>query len=329
VATQDSLAILERSAERQRQLLTLGEELVNIDEVAAVDLNQVRARIAQTAGFVSQARQSVIQARLGLARVMGLEVDSLEQAPFAADPLPAANPAALATLQASALATMAEANRSDLGSARTLQESAKVLADAAKADLKRTFDLSFEVGYSGFYEGGSITRPVDLVDGLDRAMFGMLLPSARVMLTVEWPFANDVALGRLEQAQAMAQQSSIQARDLQRVIDDNTQQVVGALRTAGDEVARRQAAVEFYRQALENEVERYKLGQSTTIDVILTEEKQTSALLNLVSAQQAYASLLAQLRYELGVLLQGRIEEGRVVIEGVDPLGLELGGRRG
>ena len=102
-----------------------------------------------------------------------------------------------------------------------------------------------------------------------------------------------------------------------------------SLRKAADEVQQRQASVDFYRQALGNEVEKFKLGQATAVDLILTEEEQTSALLSLVSAKQRYAVLLARLRYELGVLVNGRIEDGRIIIEQVDPDSLELTSRRG
>ena len=59
------------------------------------------------------------------------------------------------------------------------------------------------------------------------------------------------------------------------------------------------------------QVEKFKLGQATAVDLILTEERQTSAVLSLISAKQRYAVLLARLRYELGVLVDGRIEDDR------------------
>lgn len=327
VAAQESLAALSDSAERQQRLLTLGEELVEIDEVAAADIDHVRARIAQTQAGVARAREAVLQARLDLAQVVGLEVERVEDAPLASDGFPRPpDPVALARFQPGQLAAEARGNRNDLGSARDLQEASDILARAAQADLKRTFDLSFQVGYSGLHEGGSMTRPVDLLEGLHEALFGSLAgPSARVVLSMEWPIANRVALGRLEQARAMQLQSAIQTRDLERVISDATEQLIGALRQATTEVERRQAAVDFYRQSLDNEVERYRLGQSTTIDVLLTEERQTAAMLSLVAARQTCASLLAQLRHELGALVKGRVEEGRVVVERVDPFGLDLG----
>jgi outer membrane protein TolC len=331
VGAQENVALFERSAERQRELYTLADELVKIDEIAAVDLNQVRARIAQTDTFLSQARQSVVQARLDLAQFLGLEIDRVEDAPLASDPFPeVAPPETFASWEASQLAEIARDNRWDLSASETLQESSEVLAAAARSDLKRTFDLEFQVGYSGIYEGGSITQPVDLVNGVYEALFGSLAgPSVAVLLKLEWPFENNVALGRLEQAAATAQQSSIQARDLERVITDTTNEVVLSLRKAADEVQQRQASVDFYRQALGNEVEKFKLGQATAVDLILTEEKQTSAVFSLISAKQRYAVLLARLRYELGVLVNGRIEDGRIIIEQVDPDSLEFTSRRG
>jgi len=331
VGAQENVALFERSAQRQYELYELADELVKIDEVAAVDLKQVSARIAQTETFLSQARQSVVQARLDLAQFLGLQIDRVEDAPLASDRFPeVAGPEAFASWQANLLAEIARENRRDLSASRTLQEASDVLAAAARSDLKRTFDLEFQVGYSGIYEGGSITQPVDLVNGVYEALFGKLAgPSVSLLLKLEWPFENNVALGRLEQAAATAQQSTIQARDLERVITDTTSEVVLSLRKAADEVRQRQASVDFYRQALGNEVEKFKLGQATAVDLILTEERQTSANLSLISARQRYAVLLARLRFELGVLLSGRVEDGRIIIEQVNPDGLDFASRRG
>ena len=52
-------------------------------------------------------------------------------------------------------------------------------------------------------------------------------------------------------------------------------------------------------------------------------------MLSLISAKQRYAVLLARLRYELGVLLNGRIEDGRIIIEQVDPDSLDFTSRQG
>ena len=58
-----------------------------------------------------------------------------------------------------------------------------------------------------------------------------------------------------------------------------------------------------YDQTITNEQTRFRSGDSSLLDTILTEQQATSARLSYISAQQDYASLLAALRHEAGVLV--------------------------
>jgi outer membrane protein TolC len=331
VAAQERLDVLTASATRQERFLELAQGLIDAEELAAADINQVHARLADVRAFAAQGRQAVLQSRIDLALIMGLDVNELADTPLASDTFPETpSGRELDALQGARLASTGLKNRNDLEASRRLEESARVLADAARNDLKRIFDLTFSLGYSGLYEGGSMGDPAEFFKGIHEAYFGGLVgPSAQVFLTVEWPFANNAAKGQLAQAESSSRTSIIQRRDLERVITDRTQELVGALRKAVAEIGRRAASVERYRQSLEFETEKFRLGEATAVDLILTEERQTSALLSLIGAQQVYMTLLTELRHELGTLVTGRIDAGQIVIEKIDPTGLEFAARPG
>ncbi|MEO8503306.1 MAG: hypothetical protein ABI609_05365, partial [Acidobacteriota bacterium] len=53
----------------------------------------------------------------------------------------------------------------------------------------------------------------------------------------------------------------------------------------------------------DGEVEKLKAGESTLVDTILSEQQRTSALLDLISARQQVAVLLAQLRFQTGTMV--------------------------
>jgi outer membrane protein TolC len=64
-----------------------------------------------------------------------------------------------------------------------------------------------------------------------------------------------------------------------------------------------------------NEQARLKAGDSSLIDSILTEQQTTSARLAYIAAQQDYATLLASLRHEAGLLVQdGSVDAAQVVV---------------
>jgi len=282
VAAQQRLEVLQASTARQERYLELTEGLIEADELAGVDVLQVQARVADVRAFSAQARQAVLRARIDLADVMGLEVNESADAPLAADGFPPTPEArALSGWKGHELAGIGLENRDDVKAQRHLEESARVLAEAARNDLKRIWDLTFSLGYSGLYEGGSMTNGVEFFKGVHEAFWGgMAGPSAQVVLTVDFPFANNVALGQLAQANSSARTSIIQRRNLERVITDQTQRLVGELRKVVAEIGRRQASVDQYITSLGFEIEKFRLGEATTIDLILMEARQTSARLS-------------------------------------------------
>jgi outer membrane protein TolC len=64
-----------------------------------------------------------------------------------------------------------------------------------------------------------------------------------------------------------------------------------------------QVAVDAYQKTIDADVERFRAGDVTLIDTLLTEQQQVDAKLSLISAQQDLANLIVQLRYESGTLL--------------------------
>jgi outer membrane protein TolC len=54
---------------------------------------------------------------------------------------------------------------------------------------------------------------------------------------------------------------------------------------------------------VQNEKKKYRLGESTLIDVIIAQDRLDSALLSHVQNRQTYATQLARLRLQTGTLL--------------------------
>lgn len=299
VAAQQRVDVYEQSAGRFAKLSEVGAALLAADEVTRVDVLNLDARIADVTNAVSTARLGVNQARVALARDIGLRVERLADAPLASDGFPEVAPAeAIAGLELSSAVSWALGERFDLIAADRRYEASRMLLATAREYLRPRLDLGLTLGYLGFEENQH------LGSGLSGAFFDEWVgPSVLLTLDFELPFGNNAAIGRFAQAHALENQSAILRANLSRTISTRVAEAIGDVRLAADAVRRQQEAVNHFRQTIEDETAKYQAGVSTIIDVILTEENLTGGLIALIDAQQAYASALARLRYETGTLV--------------------------
>lgn len=299
LAAQQTFTVHSKSLELQMQLKELAELLIQADELPRIELVRVKARESEVRALVEGARRSAHEARLALARAMGLEVRTTADAPAPSDdfpPVPAK--VELACANAAELAAASLERRLDYRAAVRLQESGKVLWRAAAIDLAPRADLNFSTWY------GSLAEDSDVLEGLKGVASGRWAgPSTRIGLTYEKPYQNNTQKGKLEQAAATFRQRAITARDLERSIKAGVVRELTSLREAARQLARIEEAVELHRQAVDNEMEKLRMGTATVIDTILTEQRYVDAQLQLIAARQQVARLLARLRYETGTLV--------------------------
>jgi outer membrane protein TolC len=321
-ATQERLALLDRSLGSRQRIAEISEALVAADELAPIEMAPIRAGVSEISSTAAQSRISISQARLALARAMGVIVDDVSNAPLAAEPLPAPEAIAGTGLSPEALIREALAQRSDLRALDLIEDSSETLWKAARWDLRHRIDLSLTAGYVGMYED---TRH-DLATGIFRSNSGwprsfsnMVGPSVLLTLSIDLPFRNSVALGRYARADAILDRSRIQLTNLERVIGTNAVQLLGEVRTVAAEVERRRASAGYYEETIQAAIEQFRAGEIDLIDLLLTEELMTGALLELLNARQTYAARVAQLRFELGTLVDAREQEGRMFFAGLQP----------
>jgi outer membrane protein TolC len=326
VAARETLRLLERSVRTQEELVEIGRALVTADELAAADLARLQARLASTRGLLSRTRQGLLQRRVALANAMGLTVEETADARPPRDLFPELpDRSVMRELGAEELARIALARRSDLRAARTLEESARVLNEAARADLKRQVDLSLTVAYSGLHEGGSVTRADDVFEGFRGALTDRYAgPSIQAVVDFDLPFRNLAARGRHVQTASLVRRSTIESVDLEREVRAQTGVLIASLDRAILECERRSEAVHEYERLLSSTLERFALGEATTTEIVLTEELGIQEEASLVAARQRCASLLAQLRFTVGALMTYKLEGGRLVPEELQPLGFDF-----
>jgi outer membrane protein TolC len=179
------------------------------------------------------------------------------------------------------------------------RRAAEVLLDGARGQARPRFDLTFSVGYEGSATG---ERWEPLFQPLYRN-----IPGVRASLQVDYqqPFANAAARGFALQRAALHEQQRVIEADLTLRVRSGIAVSSEALHSsarAADEAAR---AVELHRKTVDNERRKNQLGAATLLDVILAEDRWTSALLDEVATRLDFALALASLRFESGTMVAG------------------------
>lgn len=295
-AAQEFLDISKKSADLHRRRVDVTKALIQGDELPRAELSRVLASQATDDGLVLSSLRQVNEARIALAQAMGISVLEPANAPLAADPFPPPIPrSTIASIPTSDLLATAMERRFDRLAALKLKDSGGVLLVAALTGLRPKLDVNSKVSASATAE-----------TSLAQTVNGWAGPSFTLGLTFEKPIGNNDARGRVLTSRADLGQRTIDATDLERKIKASVVEVVYSLRETADQLDRVSEAVGQYRKTIESEMERFRSGQSSLLDSILTQDLQTGALFTYVTAKQQWAILLARLRFETGTMVESQ-----------------------
>lgn len=300
VGAMERLRIARESLDLQNRLVELTGDLVEGDELPRTQMSQVEASASNSSANVRAAAQSLYEARVRLAQTIGLEVVGEADAPLASTTFPTPPEIeAVRRMDAAEIGEFAVMRRRDYAAAKAFKESGQVLYLAANHNLRSTLDLTGSLSYSGVSENPSFRG------GIEGAVSQWVGPSVTAGLAWSRPVGNNTAKGQLMQSSASLSQSAIQTGDLRRTIKASVALTLGALEDAIAQIDVSRRTVAFYEDSLRSEADKLRLGQSTVIDVVVTEQRLTDARNALVAAEFQYALLLTQLRFETATLIDG------------------------
>ncbi len=293
-AAQERTGILEGSVKLQEQLAKLTRELIEADELPRAELARALASEANARAQLQGARRDLVAARLALVQAMGLDAEGPANMPLVGGAFPAAPapPAITRLLASKSLVDEAVARRYDVAAARRFKGSSRILARAAQLGVRNRLDVSASVWTTA-------TGEKSLSEAVDR----WVTPSWSLGLAYENRIGNNDSKGRLVQSEARARQDQISAADLERNVRIGVLLALTSLAEAGGRLARAEEAAEHFEATIEAEIEKFKVGESTLVDTLLTEEQRTGSLLARLDAHQQVAILLAQLRFETGTMV--------------------------
>ena len=140
-------------------------------------------------------------------------------------------------------------------------------------------------------------------------------PSINATLAAQLPWRNSSAEGIFLTQSALLSASLIRVRNLSDVIGNNIHTDAQALVRSAQALTQSVETTRYYRQSVENERTKRRLGLVTLIDVINVEDRLTDALASEVQARQAYANAIAQLRFDLGTIVLERDGQFDVAVE--------------
>ena len=298
VASQHNVDLLKQSHQVATTLLNLSNQLVKADELAPADVFVIAARVSDTQIQVYSAELGLLDAQQQLAVQIGEDAAKLTVPLVATDDFPAAkSSASIHDVARDPLVQTAAGLRADLLASRKSEISGRVLVRAARLNLKPQLNFSLNTSFSAIDDGSHANKYFDV---FTTSYTG---PSVMGAFVFDWPVANNLQRGLLNQSLATLQQRAINTEDLLRNITSSVVFSVGSVENALQQYEASSAGRLQYRKSLDAEYAKLKAGNSTFLNAVETEELFTSAGLSEITAELQYASSLARVRYETGTIL--------------------------
>jgi len=296
LAAVERLEILNESEDRASQLLKETSVLVAADERPAADLRAIEASLADTRVRVAQAQSAEFEALNRYGAAMGLTGADLTQIKRpSAVLMTGALQVTDESIDLERLLERARAQRADLQAQSERVQGAAALHTAARHNVLPSLDLQLSVGYSGLADGDDAS----FFDPLRKDVEGF---NGALGLTLGLPIENRAARSDLWRQGAQYEVNRIQLAELERQLTVDLTVATRALEASIAQVKGANIGVEAYEAAVRSEGIKLREGISTIIDLVLTQDRLTSARFVQVDARLGQLQVLAQLAFLMGAL---------------------------
>ncbi len=293
-AAEAALDVRRDDEERARRLHEGIRVLVDTRMFPPSFMLQSEANLRQKSTSRQDAEITALDARFELSRTMGLGADGIAAATLPSDPLPAAAIASEADRDQEARlrwVTRALNQRADYLALRQSEVPLQILTRQAELDLKPRVDLGVRAGYAG------LSRNDHLLTPLSRRLTGA---NGEVNVALEWPVTNTYQKGLLRERRASRRQAELQTAQAQSDVAAQVCSALAAVRLRAGMMENATATTHIARQAVDQEQQKLKAGESSVLDVINLENLLSSARLAEIDAQAGYAIAVARLRFAVG-----------------------------
>ena len=291
--------IAEGSEARARDYVASVDLLIKADKMPRSESFQVRANLAGRAADRIASEQQLADARYGLALAMGLGPTEGLQIPPPADSFPEVERQPVPDSPASIrpYIDLALANRADCLAAEKRKQAADILRIAATNGVLPKLDVLMSAGYRGSRRAappGITSAPCTGAPAVLTCWSGFAGhdPSPTTPPKVNSPRRT-----------RSYRQAVLLAYDKERNVSSEVSSAISGVYHSVRRLAQAREAVTLYEAALEGEKDKLRLAAGSLTDLLTVEGRMTSALVDLVAAQEAYAIALVQLRHATGTLV--------------------------
>lgn len=295
-AERQKLAVV--AEERAGNVVANTEALVNADEVPQAELVNARANQLEKKMSREHAELTLLEAQQNMGLLMGIVPDESSALPLPAGRLPVVGQSTAQRARENRQQIIAGAERrGDLRSLIQKTHAADSTVIAAKDALDPKLDLVSGIGYDGYLIGNSVQTTLRTLENRQK------FPDWSVGLRFSYPLENNRAAGNYAIASSRQAQAGIRVRELQRSVETSLRTIVQSMQNVAREIETADRAVVSYQQAVDNEKEKYLMGESTLFDLLFTQDKLELSQLTRTDANLSGALLLTRLQFESGNLL--------------------------
>jgi outer membrane protein TolC len=286
----------------RREALTLAENFlaenklrVELGTLAPVELVQSETQVKQREGDVITAEAAVREAEDVLKQTLNIP-ESLGTWRIRLRPTDTPPFVPIADTSIEEKVAFALQHRPDVVQAQLTVASQQIARNAARNQRLPQVDLGGTASVSGFSgDLDTATTEIGTAEGYNWSF----------SLTFSYPLGNRAANNALQQQNLLLKQALIDQRKVQQTVSREIFQTVRNLETASKSVEVRRAATVLARTQLEAEQEKFRLGLSTSFNVLQFQNQLTSARSDEIRALSDYNVALGQLDQVTGKLQYG------------------------
>lgn len=294
-----NVAIFKENEARVRRMLKLTQQLVKADKRPASDLFQIQADLANQERQTKVAEQNLYSVKLNLGRLIGLPETDSKKIGIPLNEFPTIIESGFKEdLSKTIFLNIAKKNRKDIQAVKKRQEALELQLRFAENSKKPQLDLTGFINYGGMNMG----------NGIDNAMAAFSRNEGRnlgygINLNFSFPIDNNLASGIYIQNEVALKDQQISTDNLQRNIDLSVSVALNDFNNSVQVLEKAKESLKFYEEVYSNEQIKFKNGLTTLLNLILFQERLTSAELQYLEAHQQFAIAIINLRFETGTLL--------------------------
>ncbi len=286
---QEQLVIAKDSLDRSREQLAINQELIDAGRMAASEIVQTQADIADQQVGLLQAEQTRNSAQLALLQLLAMD---LHTNVVAGDPLKVQH----VSIDLDHAIAMARDNRPDyLSQTRAVEQARQNLLVAKNNEL---WDLSVVGNVEHTTSRG--LAPINPATGLAANVAGTGA-SGGVELTIPiWDYTLEQAV---VQASTTVRTQEVQLKNLGQQIEAQVRDAVQGVELSWQRVETARLARDLAAKTLDLEREKLKVGRTSNFEVLSFETNLRSADSQFLGAEIGYLNALTQLDQQLGTTL--------------------------